>query len=300
MRGGVYVGALPGIYVGNRSFGARERSGCVQTPREHEVSTVRSGGRTPSRATLAVSSPYTPMLRLAFLLALAVGALAARPHIAPPLVVGAFSGMAPGGPVAGWEPLRLGDARPSTYTLVRDGGAVVVRAHAEDSASGLVRRVRIDLAEYPVMAWRWKVDGVIARGDVTRRDGDDYPARIYVTFDFPVSRLSFGDRVKYRALRVLGYRDIPTRALNYIWANRAGETRIVANPFTDWVRMVPVESGPANAGRWRSARRNVADDYRAAFGESPPAITGIAIMTDADNTGGEATASYGDLTMEER
>ena len=241
------------------------------------------------------------MLRLLFVLALG---LAAR----PPLVVGAFSRMTPGGSFAdGWVPLRLGDARPSTYTRVRapasaraGGGAVVVRARADDSASGLIRRVRVDLAATPVLAWRWKVDGVIARGDVTRRDGDDYPARIYVTFDYPASRLSLGDRVKYRALRALGYRDVPTRALNYIWANRAGETEIVPNPFTDWVQMVPVESGPANAGRWRDARRNVAADYRAAFGEEPPAITGIAIMTDADNTGGAATAYYGDITTEER
>lgn len=239
------------------------------------------------------------MLRLLFVLALG---LAAR----PPLVVGAFSRMTPGGAFAdGWEPLRLGDADPSTYALVREpaqagGGGVVVRARADDSASGLIRRVRVDLAATPVLAWRWKVDGVIARGDVTRRSGDDYPARIYVTFDFPVSRLSFGDRVKYRALRALGYRDVPTRALNYIWANRAGETEIVPNPFTDWVQMVPVESGPAHVGRWRDARRNVAADYRAAFGEAAPAITGIAIMTDADNTGGAATAYYGDITMEER
>ena len=239
------------------------------------------------------------MLRLLFVLALG---LAAR----PPLVVGAFSRMTPGGAFAdGWEPLRLGDADPSTYALVREpaqagGGGVVVCARADDSASGLIRRVRVDLAATPVLAWRWKVDGVIARGDVTRRSGDDYPARIYVTFDFPVSRLSFGDRVKYRALRALGYRDVPTRALNYIWANRAGETEIVPNPFTDWVQMVPVESGPAHVGRWRDARRNVAADYRAAFGEAAPAITGIAIMTDADNTGGAATAYYGDITMEER
>lgn len=234
------------------------------------------------------------MLRPLLVLALGLAA-------GPPLVVGAFSRMTPGGAFAdGWEPLRLGDAAPSTYALVRDGRGVVVRARADDSASGLVRRLRVDLAATPVLAWRWKVDGVIARGDVTRRDGDDYPARIYVTFDFPVSRLSFGDRVKYRALRALGYRDVPTRALNYIWANRAGETRIVDNPFTDWVQMVPVESGPANVGRWRDARRNVAADYRAAFGGEPPAITGIAIMTDADNTGGAATAYYGDITMEER
>ncbi len=35
----------------------------------------------------------------------------------------------------------------------------------------------------------------------------------------------------------------------------------------------------------------------AAFGEEPPAIVGVAIMTDADNTGVQATAWYGDLTL---
>jgi len=229
-------------------------------------------------------------------LVLLVALSAAMP--APPLVIGAFSTMTAGGSVSGWEPLRLGDAPSSTYSLVRDGNAVVVRGQATRSASGLVRRIRVDLAQHPTLAWRWKVDGVLPRGNVARRDGDDYPARIYVTFDYPTSRLSFGDRVKYRALQALGYRNIPTRALNYIWANRADETRIVRNPFTDWVQMVPVESGPANVGRWRTARRDVAADYRAAFGEAPPAITGIAIMTDADNTRGTVTAYYGDITME--
>ena len=244
------------------------------------------------RLDVAVPFPGSVMLRLACLLAL----VAFVPGL--PLVVGAFSSMTPGGGVAGWEPLRLGDAPASTYALVRDGNAVVVRGQANRSASGLVRRIRVDLAEHSVLSWRWKVAGVIPNGNVARKDGDDYPARLYVTFDYPVSRLSFGDRIKYRALQVLGYRNIPTRALNYIWANRPDETRIVRNPFTNWVQMVPVESGPAGVGRWHTERRDVAADYRAAFHEEPPAITGIAIMTDADNTGGQATAFYGDITME--
>mgnify|MGYP001987587632 CR=1 FL=1 len=33
------------------------------------------------------------------------------------------------------------------------------------------------------------------------------------------------------------------------------------------------------------------------FGETPPAIVGIAIMSDADNTGEQATAWYGDLVL---
>jgi hypothetical protein len=38
-------------------------------------------------------------------------------------------------------------------------------------------------------------------------------------------------------------------------------------------------------------------DYRAAFGEDPPPINGVAIMTDTDNTGESATAYYGDIVF---
>ncbi len=227
----------------------------------------------------------------------AVAALVVSGAARPDIVVAAFSNLTPGGRVVGWESLNPGRGSETAYTVVRDGGSVVVRAEASRSASGLVRRIRIDPAATPTLVWRWKVDGVIDGGDVSRRDGDDYPARLYVTFDYPVSRLSAGDRFKYRALRALGYRDIPTRAINYIWANRASETRPVANPYSDWVQMIPVQSGPARAGRWISESRNVAADYRAVFGEDAPAITGIAIMTDADNTRGRAVGYYGDIRM---
>ena len=43
--------------------------------------------------------------------------------------------------------------------------------------------------------------------------------------------------------------------------------------------------------------RDVEADYRAAFGEAPPPISGVALMTDADNTGGSALAYYGDITL---
>lgn len=212
-------------------------------------------------------------------------------------IVAAFSNMEAGGTINGWEPLTLGDADETTYSLVEMDGEVVVKAEADDSASGLIRRVEADPTEFPVMKWKWMVDDVIPGGDVSRKGGDDYPARIYVTFDFDPDDLGFGDRLKYKALRALGYDDIPVRALNYIWANKADETDIVPNAYTDWVQMVPVESGRMKAGEWHTAERNILEDYRAAFGEEPPAINGIAIMTDADNTGKMATAYFGDIVL---
>ena len=218
----------------------------------------------------------------------------------PDYAVASFSNMRPGGTVNGWRAMGLGNAPASRYDLVSDGGTTVVRGRADASASGLVRAFQLDADRFPVMSWRWKAENVISGGDIRRKDGDDYPARIYVTFDYDPADLSFGDRVKYRALKALGYDDVPVRALSYVWANRASETQIVPNAFTDWVHMVPVESGGAHLGQWRTERRDLVRDYRAAFGEAPPPISGIAIMTDADNTKGQATAYFGDIRLSTR
>ena len=47
-------------------------------------------------------------------------------------------------------------------------------------------------------------------------------------------------------------------------------------------------------------RRDVAADFRAAFGEAPPRITGIAVSADTDNTGERVTALFGDLRFTSR
>jgi hypothetical protein len=194
----------------------------------------------------------------------------------------------------GWTPISFADIDTRTqYDLVRVDSSVVVRARSDGGASGLVTKRRVDLAEYPILEWRWKVDGVVADGNARTKAGDDYAARLYVTFDY--DDLGLIDRAKLVALRALGYDEIPTRALNYIWANRVAQETFLENAYTDWVVMVAVRSGDRHAGTWVTQRRNVLADYRAAFGGDPPPVNGVAIMTDTDNTDGEATAYYGDI-----
>lgn len=48
---------------------------------------------------------------------------------------------------------------------------------------------------------------------------------------------------------------------------------------------------------WVTETRNVYEDYKRAFGKDPPMISGVAIMTDTDNTGESATAHYGDIVF---
>lgn len=211
--------------------------------------------------------------------------------------VGSFSASPEGDslPVA-WKPLTFKKiTRHTIYTLVKDGDTVVVKATSESSASGLIREVRIDPREYPIVQWRWKVSNVLKNSDVHRKDGDDYPARLYVAFEYDPERVGFFERVKYEAIRLLYGQYPPIAAINYIWESRAPPGTIVPNAYTDRVEMIVVESGPANLNRWMSEKRNLYEDYKRAFGGEPPMISGVAIMTDTDNTGESAMAFYGDI-----
>ena len=59
-----------------------------------------------------------------------------------------------------------------------------------------------------------------------------------------------------------------------------------------------MESGADKTGTWVSEKRNVFADYRTAFAtESVPMISGVAVMTDTDNTDGQAVAWYGDIVF---
>ena len=251
-------------------------------------------GEAPGSARLAIHAAGIALVALACL-------AAPRPATAAgPIAVGTFSALAPGAALPPeWTALTFrGIERHTRYTLVADPEQrTVVRAEARASASGMIRRLDVDAAATPLLRWRWKIARTIAGGDVTRKDGDDYAARIYVSFRYSPERLSLGERAKYAAARLLYGEYPPHAALNYIWDTRAPIGTIVPNPYSDRVRMIVVDSGDARAGTWQLHERDIVADYRAAFGEEPPPIVGIALMTDTDNTGESAEAWYGDVEL---
>lgn len=212
--------------------------------------------------------------------------------------VGRFSANDPGsGLPQGWKPLTFKNIpKSTTYELVKHGGHVVVKAISDASASGLTKEVKIDPKEFPIVRWQWKVDNLLKTSDVTRKDGDDYPARLYITFEYDPDKVSVGKKLKYKAGRVL-FGDIPIGAINYVWERKAPVGAIIDNAYTDFVKMVVVESGPQKLGVWTEESRNIYEDYKNAFGEEPPLINGVAIMSDTDNTKERAVAYYGDITF---
>ncbi|MEE9614957.1 MAG: DUF3047 domain-containing protein [Thermodesulfobacteriota bacterium] len=244
-----------------------------------------------------------PVLCLALLSEAAPPAPPESPATTEFFIIDRFSGeVGRDGLPEGWKPLTFRKIeRHTDYTVVEEEGGEgerFLKAESRGSASGVYKEVEIDLGEYPVLRWRWKVEGVVKQGDAARKEGDDYAARVYVTFAYDPEATPFLERAKYKLLKTL-YGSAPANAINYIWANKLKKGEAVPNPYTEKAMMVAVESGEGLAGRWVSEERNVYEDYKALFHfhAEPPVVTGIAVMTDTDNTGGSAVAYYDDLVF---
>lgn len=75
---------------------------------------------------------------------------------------------------------------------------MVVKATSEASASGLIREIQIDPREYALVQWRWKVSNILKKGNVHRKDGDDYPARLHITFEYDPDKVGFFEKIKFQ------------------------------------------------------------------------------------------------------
>ncbi|MBS1213304.1 MAG: hypothetical protein H6R26_1921, partial [Proteobacteria bacterium] len=199
----------------------------------------------------------------------------------------------------GWIPTVLAKVpRTTRFSLVEDAGRTVLRAVSEAAASSLTYKLRVDPTDTPRLTWRWKVSRVIDKGDLATKAGDDFAARVYVFFDYDVSRLPFLDRAALGLARALYGSDLPAATLCYVWDNRYPVGTNTWSAYTHQVRMIVLESGSAKVGRWVEESRDVAEDFRRAFHDTAPTISGISVAADTDNTGENVVTHFGDFVFE--
>nr|CDQ34993.1 hypothetical protein BN993_04461 [Virgibacillus halodenitrificans] len=173
--------------------------------------------------------------------------------------------------MAAWETRSFeGQTR---YAVVRDNGVEVLQANARGQASAKYLEREIDLDETPYLHWCWKVDARYTGLDERTQAGDDYPARLYVA-------------------RKTGLLPWQVQSVNYVWSsNQAADSRW-PNAFTDRAMLLALQGEQSAVGEWRAEVRDVSADYQALFGEDVSEIDGVALMSDGDNAGGDATAWY--------
>jgi hypothetical protein len=194
--------------------------------------------------------------------------------------------------IAQWEPLTFPKIEAHTsYTLVKEGGNSILKAESRASASAIVYRRTFNIYDHPRIRWRWKVDQLSDWGDPREKARDDYPIRVYVMFSYDPAQASLGDRLIYGVARTIYGKYPPHSTLNYVWTGHDVPERIIVSPYTEKARIVLLEKGMERVGQWVEESVHVLDDYRKAFGKDPPAVAGLAIMSDTDNTG-KSTAAY--------
>ena len=167
--------------------------------------------------------------------------------------------------------------KKTEYTIVKKANQTSILAISDNAASGLFYKIAYTPETYPILEWSWQISAVLPSGNARLKNGDDYAARIYVVFP-----------------SIFFWR---TRALNYIWANKLPKGELCSNAYTSNNIMIAVQSGNNHAGKWMTEKRNIIADYKQAFGEQPPDVGAIAIMTDTDDTGEKTKAWYGPITI---
>ena len=225
---------------------------------------------------------------------LLTAAAAALVAAGSPAWIGKFPGS--GAVPPPWRVVQIDKkTKPTTYRLATVAGVAAVEARANDSMALLARPLSVDLAATPILCWRWLVDAPVARGDMTKKSGDDYAARLYVAFDMPDSAMSAGTRFKLGIARRLFGGNVPDAALNYVWDNRSPVGTRRKSAYTDRAELIVAETGTARAGTWVTERVDVAADFATAFGNRRGTPIQIAVASDTDNTGSIARAAFADL-----
>jgi len=198
-----------------------------------------------------------------------------------------------------WTPVSIVIGKRSTrYDLVDDAGVTVLHAVADNAASGLALPLHFDLRSAPIVSWRWKIAGLVAEADSTVASREDAPARVVFEFDGDKRKLTFVERAVYGISQHVAGRELPYATLMYIWSNKEPVGKIIPGPRTARIQMVVASSGASGVGAWQTLTRNVVDDYKRAFGEEPGKLTGVAVLTDTDNTGEKTESWYGDIQFQ--
>ncbi len=103
-----------------------------------------------------------------------------------------------------WRPVTFPKIKEhSEYTIEYQGRESVLRAESRASASAIVYRNPFNVYDYPRLRWKWKVMNVYEKGNARTKEGDDYPLRIYVLFEYDPDKAGFYDAMKYGLAKIV-------------------------------------------------------------------------------------------------
>ena len=197
----------------------------------------------------------------------------------------------------GWHNVPWPGKQQTRYETGHHEGREAVMAHAKRSASMWRRKLLVPATAVHEVSFSWWVQDQPLNASVADIEREDSAARVLFGFDGNLALLPARTRAMFELAEALTGERPPYATLMYVWDATAPVGSVIINPRSERIRKIVVDSGIAQLGRWRDHKRNLAADFRLAFGEEPGALTSMAVMADSDNTRSTARSWFGDIHL---
>ena len=201
-----------------------------------------------------------------------------------------------------WQVAGLPQQKPALtrYAAARVEGRAAVQIDAAASYGNLVLDAAGQAAPRHV-AWSWRLEQPNPATDLRQKAGDDTAARVCLSFELPLDRVPFVERQMLRMARDLSSRQLPAATLCWVWGGPEPRDTVIDNPYSRRLRYLVLRGQADGVGRWFNERRDVAADFRRAFGDESaelPPLAAVIVAGDADNTGRQSRAYVAGLSFE--
>ena len=148
-----------------------------------------------------------------------------------------------------------------------------IKAVAEGTGSGLGKEVQIDISKTPFINITWKVEKNLPGINENSKKGHDYAARVFV-------------------IKKTGSTALSNRAINYVFSSNNNVDDNWPSPYTKKSIDYVLSTTKENLNTWVTVKANVKEDFMRLHGLDIKNISGVAIMTDTDNSKLKAISYY--------
>ena len=148
-----------------------------------------------------------------------------------------------------------------------------IRAEAEGVGSGLGKEILIDLNKTPIINITWKIEKDLPGINENSKKGHDFAARVFV-------------------VKKTGSTALSNRAVNYVFSsnNKIGE--YWKSPYTKKSIDYVLSTTKQNLNEWVTVKANVKEHFKLLHNLDVNELSGVAIMTDTDNSKLKAISYY--------
>ncbi len=188
-------------------------------------------------------------------------------------------------PVKGWWMVSYFAIPPTQYSRA---GKRIIKAFSLGSRSSLFREVEEKERNFRILSWGWKISNAVRSAIETKKDRFDAAARVMVIFG------------REKGFKIFEGTEPPGLKIEYVWASHLPKGHLLDHPGEKNCKVLVLESGEEKTGQWVNERRNLHEDYRAAFGTECPGVLAIGIQTDTDHSNEMVTAYYSDPTLKRK